>query len=124
MSTLITEVQDGILFILDPGNSDAVVPKYMDDHVVSSTDTCISISTQPSCDGETKVSISSDDLPTHLYKVFEGKIALPSKAAALVTSDFNRLFELELKSDIALVTVFVDDLISPNDILVVMKEWK
>jgi hypothetical protein len=111
---------NAILFLFDPTNRDAEVPQYVDGQLTAATASCISVGTQAEVDGETTVCIdpSGKDCE-HLSAAFVGTIETPNRKFAIVTATFQRLLEVNVLNEICNVEIWVDDLRSPSEILVV-----
>lgn len=109
-----------ILFILDPMNTETLVPAYVNGELVASTATCVSVGTQAEVDGETLVVLEKNlaKTPDNLFQVFSGSIASESGRLAIVTSDFESLLESEVSSGLVGVQIWTDDLRSPSKIVV------
>lgn len=110
---------NAILFVLDPTNKDTVVPPYVDGELTAATGTCISIGTQAPVDGETEVSLELDGAtPSDLHRAFLGSLVTPGGKLAVVTSEFERVLELDVPKGKANVCVWVDDLRNPARVAV------
>jgi len=110
-----------ILFVMDFGNSEVVVPEYSAESTVSATSSCISIRGIADVDGDLTVRlIREQDMltVTGLLNVFEGPLATPGKKAAIVTSSNEKVMEIDVAGDVTSIRVSVDDTEFPSEILV------
>lgn len=114
MNRAVLSPPNAILFVFDPTNKDVVVPPYVDGELTAATATCISVGTQADVDGDTDVSLETDLVaPAHLQQVFLGAIATPGGKVAVVTSQFQRVLEIDVPGDAVEISIWVDDLRNP-----------
>jgi hypothetical protein len=114
-----------IIFIGDYDNLDAEIPIYDPECLASSTDTCISIGTIASVDGDVAVTLAStipEGVLDSYAEVFSDNIDVPSSRLAVFTSEDQKLVEMAVSSSTIHVRVFVDDEASPRHIWVVSQE--
>lgn len=117
MNRLFITPPNAILFVLDPTNKNALVPKYVVGELTAITDSCISVGTQASVDGKVEVSmILSNEEPIDLRLAIHGKIIVPNGKVAVVTSEFEKLIEIDLPIGEISASIWVDDLQSPSKV--------
>lgn len=105
-------VPNAILFVLDPTNRGAIVPEYDSRSVIAATSSCVSIATQAAVDGDVAVRLSQPQNNTHpegLVQIFDDHIETPGKVLVVVTSQFDRILETDVRNTLTRVTVAVDD---------------
>jgi hypothetical protein len=110
-----------ILFVEDFSNPELVIPEYSKDSVVSSNASCISIRAIMYVDGEVVVRLLCGNpltLPHGLSQVFEGVIATPGKNVAIVTSDNEKIIDVDVPGESTRIIVRVNDEEFPSDILI------
>ncbi|GAB2859578.1 hypothetical protein GCM10027277_30130 [Pseudoduganella ginsengisoli] len=113
---------NAILFVFDPANKNVIIPAYVDGELTAANDTCVSVGTQADVDGETDVSLGFfDEAPVGLQQVFLGTIHIPSGRVGIVTSQFQRVLELEVPIGPLAVMIWADDLRMPARIAVQVK---
>jgi hypothetical protein len=123
MNRVVLSPPNAILFVFDPTNKDVVVPAYVDDELTAATDTCVSVGTQADVDGHTEVSLEAALIaPTDLHQVFLGAIAAPGRKVAVVTSQFQRVLEIDVLADVVEISVWADDLRNPARVAVGVEE--
>ena len=97
------------------------VPEYDPESVVSANRSCVSIRTIADVDGNVTVTLTSA-LPAGAredgLEVFQGRIDSPSGRVAVVTSENEKLLELEVANQKANIRVVVDEEPSPSRIWV------
>lgn len=111
-----------IVFVLDPSSDTINVPQYIPGEVVASTESCISVGIQADADGETIIKLATkfaDSARGRMHKVFEGKIATPSRKVAVVTAEFEGVVEQPVNAAESTIEVWVDDAGYPGEVLVV-----
>ena len=119
MNSIFVSPPNAILFVLDPTNKNAVVPPYIDGEIVAVTDTCVSVGTQADVDGEVEISMSlSGVVPIDLNKVLSRNILVPGGKIAVVTSEFQKVLELDVPAGSAYVSIWVDDLRNPARVFI------
>lgn len=110
---------NAILFVFDPKNKNVVVPLYIDKQLTAATDSCVSVGTQADVDGDTEIHLTSGNVqPSKLIHVFRGRISTPGGSIAIVTSEFQKILELEIRKQHADVDIWADDLRSPSKVIV------
>jgi hypothetical protein len=113
---------NAILFVFDPTNGDVVIPPYVDGELTAATETCVSVGTQADVDGETEVSLAMAAVAQpDLQRVFAGAVATPGGKVAVVTSEFNRVLELDVPKGGIEVVIWTDDLRNPARVVVNVK---
>jgi hypothetical protein len=119
--TATVSISHPVLFVFDFGNRTFSVPVYDDAATVSANDTGISIKAVSEVDGEVTVHLT-DVIPGAVegqrHEVFVGLIPAPGKKIAVVTSENDKLAELDVASVRPRVRVLVDDPMFPADIWV------
>lgn len=114
-------VTRAIVFALDLANKNARVPEYIDGELIASNESCVSVGTQAEVDGAVTIKLSErlSDSEKRSYKiVFNGAIETPSKKLAIVTSEIEKILEMDVKNTKARVVISVDDLKFPSVVLV------
>jgi hypothetical protein len=105
---------NAILFVLDPTNKNVVVPVYVDDQLTAATSTCVSIGTQADVDGDVEVSLEVARVaPIGMQHIFFGVIETPGGKIAVVTSQFQRVLEIDVSVKTIEVSIWADDLCNP-----------
>lgn len=113
---------NAILFVFDPTNKDVVIPPYVDGELTASSSTCVSVGTQADVDGDTDISLDLGGVaPADLQQVFFGAISAPGGKVAVVTSQFQRVLELEVPVGSVEVFIWADELRNPGRISVNVK---
>ena len=113
---------NAILFVFDPTNKDVQIPPYINGELTASTASCVSIGTQADVDGDTAISLSlGGAAPAGLQKVFCDVIVVPNGKVAVVTSQFQRVLELEISTGVVEVNIWVDELHNPSNIAVILE---
>lgn len=114
-------IPNAIVFLHDLSARDVVIPEYIDDVLVSSNDSCVSIGTQAEVDGDVKISLSNviDDVDKVGCKlVFDGAIETPTKEISLSTCESDCVLAITVTQETAQVLVWVDDERYPALILI------
>ncbi len=113
---------NAILFVFDPTNKDVVIPSYIDGELTASSDTCVSVGTRADADGDTDISLDLGGVaPPDLLRIFFGVIGVSGGKVAIVTSQLQRVLELEVPVGPVEVTIWADDLRNPGRIAVNVK---
>lgn len=113
---------NAILFVFDPTNSDVAIPPYVNGELTAATETCVSVGTQADVDGETEVSLAMATVAQpELQQVFAGAVATPGGKVAVVTSEFDRVLELDVPKTGVEVFIWTDDLRNPARVVVHVK---
>ena len=119
MSSVLLSPPSAILFLMDPMNKATEIPPYIDDQLVTSTVSCISVGTQASVDGETEVTLTRGDLePRNLVRVATVNIALPMGNIAVVTSEFEVILREKATREVEKVSIWVDDDRHPSKVFI------
>jgi hypothetical protein len=119
MDSVITSVHHGVIFILDPRNRDVLIPEIVGDELVIATDSCISVLTQASVDGEVEVSLAfSEAAPPGLVHVARGNIRVPHGTLTVDTADEGVLFERDVPKGRVTVSIWVDDMRHPERVFI------
>lgn len=111
-----------IIFLEDFGNPDVQIPEYSEQSVTAATPSCISVGVVCYVDGEVSVRLTTepDLLATDRFvAVFDGTIATPNKQVAVVTSENEKVLEIEVPGEATSVRVFVNRTDFPDEVLVV-----
>jgi len=113
---------NAILFVFDPTNKDVAIPAYVDGKLTAATETCVSVGTQADVDGDTEITLDlGDEVPDGLRQVFFGMILTPGGRVGIITSQFQRVLELEVPVGTLDVSIWVDDLCNPGRVAVYVK---
>jgi hypothetical protein len=122
MGSVTISPPNSILFVLDPTNKDVIVPSYINEELIAATETCVSVGTQASVDGEVSVSLDFGSItPSGFYQTFAGNVAAPGGKVAVVTAEFQRLLELDVPKGKVDLVIWVDDLHNPAQVTVSIK---
>jgi hypothetical protein len=119
MSTVTYTPSHPVVFVFDYTNRSVTIPKYDPDNTVSSNESCVSIHTLSSADGDVTVSLERVLLPEESHQgtaVYDGHIVAPSGRLALVSAENEVLLEVGNVCTKAEVRVFVDDVRWPSRI--------
>lgn len=111
-------VPNGIVYILDPGHPDVAVPRQDPRHVVSSSPSCVSVSTVPEVDGNLEVSLRSGQAPEGAILAFVGRVETPTGTLAIVTGEHEVVLVLHGLRNRVGVQVYVNRLHLPDQITV------
>lgn len=110
---------NAILFVCDPTNGNVVIPAYVDGELTAATETCVSVGTQADVDGDTEVTLDrGGETPVGLQQVFFGTIQIPGGRVGIVTSQFQRVLELEVPAGPLELSIWADDLCNPGRVVV------
>ena len=112
MKQALVTLENAILFLLDFSNRDVEVPGYIPGVATAASDSCVSVSTKPQVDGEVTIRLArafSASAKSRCQQVFSGMISTPSRMLAVVTSEFEKVLEIEVTADIADVRISLDD---------------
>ncbi|MEZ5886397.1 MAG: hypothetical protein R3D56_05915 [Paracoccaceae bacterium] len=110
---------NAILFVFDPTNRGVTIPEYADGKLAAATDTCVSVGTLPEADGETEVSLATESpIAKGLKQVYCGKITTPGGKIAVVTSQLQRILELDVPIGSVTLTVLADDERIPSKVAI------
>ena len=102
------------------------IPEYVPGDLVESTDSCISVCTQADVDGAVTIRQSNkkseieeaiSDFAESL-KVFEGTLSSPSLRVGIHSSEVEKLLEVSVETQKALVAIWVDDSRWPSKVFV------
>ncbi len=119
MPRVVLSPPNAILFVFDPTNNDAVIPPYINGDLTAATDTCVSVGTRAEVDVDTEISLDlGGTAPIDLQQVYFGAIGTPGGKVAVVTSQFQRLLELEVPIGSVAVSIWVDDRRNPARVVV------
>lgn len=119
MARAVLSPPNAILFVFDPTNPGVAVPPYVDGELTAASATCVSVGTQADVDGDTEVSLdTTPTIPADLQRAFVGAIATPGRRLAVVTSQFERVLEIEVPDDSAEISIWVDDLRNPAHVAI------
>ncbi|MFO0759128.1 MAG: hypothetical protein U0359_21730 [Byssovorax sp.] len=105
---------------MDFDNQDAEIPAYVEESTASATASCISVRAIVDVDGEATISLTTTQEVTdthHFREVFRGSIATPNKRVAVVTSENEKLLEIEVSWVRSTIAVWVDDEAHPSRIV-------
>jgi hypothetical protein len=119
MARAVLSPPNAILFVFDPTNTDVAVPPYVDGQLTAATATCVSVGTQADVDGDTEVSLhAASAIPADLQRAFVGAIATPGRRLAVVTSQLERVLDIEVPDKTAELSIWVDDLRNPAQVAI------
>lgn len=114
-------VPNSIIFIFDLANEDIMIPEYNDGILISSTKSCLSVGTQAEVDGEVTIKLinRSENSDKDLCEVvFSGVIETPSQKISVVTSELEKIFEMDVQAKQTEIIIAVDDLQFPSIVLI------
>lgn len=114
-------IPNAIVFVFDLENKSVQVPAYTDGVLTAWNNSCVSVGTQSEVDGEVTVKLSGklSGSERDLYEVaFSGVIETPSKKIAVVTSELEKILEMDVRTEKTEVIISVDDLSFPSVVLV------
>jgi hypothetical protein len=112
-----------IIFVCDNSSEDVEVPDRVSGELVAANDTCISVGTYPSDDGDTEISLakaSSEKQVGGLEEAFTGQITSPNKRIDVATAENKVLLSTTTGTASASVTVWVNDRQLPTKIRIVV----
>lgn len=124
MSTATLAPPNAILFLFDVSNKAVTIPNYVDGQLVSSNDSCISVGTQASVDGDVTISLETAPSSRAMFgtmKAFSGRIRTPGHKLAVVTSDGRTVLECSVVSENPELEVWTDDSRNPAQVAIVVK---
>lgn len=117
-------VPNGVIFFFDDSHPDIIIPMHDGDYVVDANSSSVSVFTTIDVDGEVFVELAneiSESRKENLLHVFEGHIDAPGRKVAMFTSEDDILMEVDVGGTQAKLSVWVDDLESPDTVLVEAK---
>ena len=112
---------NAIFFVFDLANKKVQVPEYINGVLTAANESCVSIGTQAEVDGEVTVKLSdkfSESEKDSCEVVFNGFIVTPGKKIAIVTSELDKVLEMDVRDRKTHVKIWVDDLNYPSVVLV------
>lgn len=101
-----------ILFVFDLANEAVEIPEYVAGEATAANDSCVSVNTQAGVDGDVTVRLANALRPSDkegCTLVFKGQVSAPSRRVAVVTSELDKVLEVEISGQVAEVTIAVDD---------------
>jgi hypothetical protein len=119
MNEITLSLDHPILFVEDFSNPALRVPEYSSGSIASATPSCISIRVVTYIDGEVLVRLVGNEPPplTHsLVNVFNGTIHTPGKKVAVVTSENERVLEVNVSGEATQIKVSVNDTQFPTEV--------
>lgn len=114
ISAVSIPVPHAIVFVLDPGHPDPIVPEFVPGEPVAANATCISVATLPEVDGEVAIRIGDDPASPELEEVFAGVVETPGRRLAVLTSDGRVVLETAVSEDVSRMMIAVDDPRAPG----------
>lgn len=115
MKSVTLRVPNSIIFLWDLQNSNASVPEYQDNTLVSQNESCVSVGTRLETDGETTISFV-DRPSTEVSAVFRGSVLTPSGVLSISTSAEDGILAIEGNHPTTTLTIFADDRLFPSKI--------
>lgn len=110
---------NAILFVFDPTNKDVVIPSYVNGELTAATESCVSVGTLADVDGDTEVILDiGAAVSADLERVFSGVITTPGGKVAVVTSQFQRVLELDVPIGAVDITIWTDDERNPGRVVI------
>jgi hypothetical protein len=122
MTTITVAPPYSIIFVCDNSAVDVEVPDRVRGELAAANDTCISVGTYPSDDGDTEICLTgsaSVEETAGFERIFSGRINSPNRQIDVATAENNVLLSLEITTTAASVSVWVDQLRWPTKILIV-----
>jgi hypothetical protein len=101
------------------------VPGRVGEELVAANDTCISVGTYPSDDGDTEICLagtSSVEKVAGLEKVFTGRVASPNQQIDVATAENEILLSMKVSTKSASVSVWVNHPRWPTKIVIVVND--
>ncbi|TQV80790.1 hypothetical protein [Denitrobaculum tricleocarpae] len=114
-------VPNGVIFFFDDNHTDVIIPMHDDGYVVDANDSSVSVFTKIDVDGEVFIELANKipgSKKENLQHVFDGLIDAPGRKVAMFTSVEDVIMEVDVADTKAKLSVWVDDLDSPNVVLV------
>ena len=111
MTTVTTAPPYSIIFICDNSAEEMKVPDRISGELVAANDTCMSVGTYPSDDGDTEICLAGPGLAEQvagLEQVFTGQIASPNQRIDVATAENEVLLSTEIATHNAGVSVWVN----------------
>lgn len=109
--------QNSIIFISDPTHR-AEIPADVGSALVAITSSCVSVGTLAEVDGETTVRLGDSFADPEGEIVFDGNVETPGHRIAVSDALANSILEMEVASSLSRVTVWANDPMEPDVILV------
>jgi hypothetical protein len=113
-------VPNGIIFLLDPGHPNIVVPQYEAGHAAASSPSCTSIATVPEVDGVLNVRLVSSGAGDAGVLLFSGEVETPTGTLTVGTREIERVLALSGLPTRSHVRVYGNVRDSPHRITVVV----
>lgn len=114
-------VPHAIVFVYDLSGNGIDVPEYVDDDLIASNETCISIGTKSDVDGEVTVDLikkADHVLEKNYTKVFKGFINTLGKKVAVSTSEIEGILATNVDTIKTEVSIWVNDSELPSMIFI------
>jgi hypothetical protein len=121
MSTATIYLSNGILFVFDRANKVVNTPEYMDGQIIAANDSCVSIGTQASVDGDVTVTLERmmHNVPGEgMKRRFSGNLSSPGRMLSIVTAEATTILECEVDGTTPQIEVWGDDERNPTRIIV------
>jgi hypothetical protein len=113
MSEVTLSVPNAILFLFDlAARKEIAIPECVDGQTTSANASCVSVCTQADVDGDVTVRLAnrlSASEKEGCQTVFTHSIRAPGHRVAVVTSEMQKILEVEVQGDQAQLTIAVDD---------------
>lgn len=119
MSQATVALSHPILFVMDFGNDDMIVPTYDEESLTANNDSCVSVRTIADVDGDVTVRlnrVAGNSTASTGIQVFQGDVATPTGRIAVVTSLNEKILEMDVASATTRVVITVDDLRHPAQV--------
>jgi hypothetical protein len=109
-----------IVFVFDFSNDAMTVPEFVHGRLTASNESCVSVMTIADVDGDVTVGLapSASELPAGKREVYRGSLRTPGKKLAIVTSQNEKLVEIDVDSDCTGIVITVDDEQHPSEVWV------
>jgi hypothetical protein len=112
---------NAMLYVLDVGNKGITVPEYSNDALIGVSSSCVSVATRSEVDGDVTI-ILGTELPSikdsELAEIFSGVITTPSSKIAVVTSELEKIVEIDVEHSKTKISILAEDSQHPRVIVV------
>lgn len=113
-------VPNAIIFVLGSNFEDAMIPKFRVDSLVTSTNNCIAVGTQPYVDRPVFIQfMATSPSDGRLMQIAIAHIEAPGGKLRCVTAENEVIAEHRVDGELANVEVWVDDPVLPSEVVFV-----
>jgi hypothetical protein len=103
-----------IIFVYDIQNRAMTIPEHVDGQLIDANRSCVSIGTQVSGSGPTKVILATRIFKPEGILAFEGEIETPSRAISVSSSEREGWANLDVINDFAHVCIWANHDTEPS----------